>query len=436
MKESISLKLDHPDLFSDDIEKYLILLRDLTWKILQNTSEHNSLKKRFGGLVQEGYPSTFQLPYAYLALIASLLNLPSFPITPYQMPNGAACMDVGNIQTSWQIPELIQSAELGSLWMVLGVRLKQETLTYAGLRLALWQLHTLDHKGIPLASLWARASSFNPLQLATYNELLFSLAYRITSLKKFQQAAESQNISRDSLSLTTHLFNLVPDTSYPNIQFSPRFFPEEVTLGFIKFTTPQSSIACTLSGMNSGFFSFHKNGVAILNAGPQVDPLDASEYFGIERKCLLRGKKFQEVLWEKSAYHFRLKGWTRIFALPIWMQLDCVYQAQKIILKMHFQEEIQRKNFNLSFYCQAEKILIGGKTLLESGTLDKYQGKAVPLELSTQDEVLYIEPSPGSAEEQILQVIPLAGGSHFWGAQFLVTISLNSPQNIFHYTFK
>ncbi|HNA62256.1 MAG TPA: hypothetical protein PKW79_04190 [Rhabdochlamydiaceae bacterium] len=397
---------------------YLVFLRDLTWRTLEGGEEFTSLKKRFGRLVQERYPEELQLPQAYLSLLSHLLKLPTFPIRPQQFPNGATVLDGLGLIIGGQVPELAQIAELGSLWMILGVVLKNDALIYSGLKMAVWQFHTLDHQGIPHLSLWSKADSFTGKKLTAYNHLLFSLAYRLTKERAFAKVAQMQESDRQSL--PGKLLHFISEQYEPAIRLSYRPLLEEMTVGLLKFTTPVWSMACTLSGFNSGMFSYHKKRVAILNSGPQVQPLDDAKLFGIERSCSLKTRRFSETTWEKTAHHFRFKGWTKVHALPTWMETDYYFQAQKLNFSCFFQEGRPLDQLYLAFYCRGDKVTVGGKLTLERGRITKYQGKSSPLEILADDEVIYLE--PGSETE--MEVIPLSGGDEFWGADFLIALKV------------
>ena len=195
----------------------------------------------------------------------------------------------------------------------------------------------------------------------------------------------------------------------------------------MKFMTPQSSMACSLSGWNSGVFSYHKNHAAIVNAGPQTAPLDDLEKFGIDRTCSLTSRTFNEITWEKTAFNFRLKGWTKIFAHPAWMQIDANYEVQKLKLSCLLQEDRPSDDLAMVFYAKGDQLVIGGKETLQAGSLERYQGKAVPLELIAEDEKIFIEPEV----DQEMQIIPLAGGEYFWGAHFLIASSRYQKAGVF-----
>jgi hypothetical protein len=224
----------------------------------------------------------------------------------------------------------------------------------------------------------------------------------------------------------------VPEKNAIPLKLSFKPFAEEMTVGLMKFMTPQSSMACSLSGWNSGVFSYHKNYAAIVNAGPQLAPLDDLEKFGVNRTCSITSRNFNEITWEKTAFNFRMKGWTKIFAHPAWLQIEAHYEAQKLHLSCHLQEGQPSENLAMVFYARGDRLVIGGKETLQAGSLERYQGKSLPLELQAENEKIFIEP----LVEQEMQIIPLAGGDHFWGAHFLIAFPLSEGKDFFQYLIR
>lgn len=403
---------------AEEIDHYLFLLQDLVWKILQDAEETPSLRKRFGELFKQSYPEGLQLPRAYLSLISHLLHLDFLSIDPHQFPNGAALLDTQGWSQSRQVPEPTELAQLGVLWMILGVRLKSEVLQRAGLKIAIWHIHLLDGNGTPHMSIWSRASSFRPSSLALWNHALFTLAYRLTGENGFHQLAEVARAQFwDPEAIPVRLLVLVPSTMTPSIPNAFHPFAEEITVGMMKFSTPEMSFMAHLSGWNSGLFSFHKKEVAIVNAAPQVGSCDKLDQFGIRRTWGVKHRPFQEMTWEKTAYHCHLKGWTAIAAAPLWMELDARLQAGQVILEAALQEKAASEEVQMVLFLKCDKLILGGKHHLESGTLERYEGKALTLELRGVAEKIVIHPDPSSK----MKVISLAGGDHYWGAHFLVS---------------
>ncbi len=406
--------------YAEEIDHYLFLLKDLVWKILQDAEEFSSLKKRFGELFKQGYPPGLQLPRAYLALIAHLLHLDPALIVPEQFPNGTALLDTQGLSQSRQIPEPMELAQLGILWMILGVRLNNEVLQRAGLKIAVWQAHLLDSQGRPHLSIWSRAQTFRPSHFYHWNYVLFSIAYRLTGEKGFLKIAElTQKEVWDPIAFPMSLLPLVPSKIPPPIPHFYHPFAEEITVGMMKFTTADMSLIAHLSGWNSGLFSCHKQEVALVNAGPQVGSFDDLTHFGITRTWGVKPRSFQEMNWEKTAYHCHLKGWTQLHALPFWLELDVQLQAGHANLKATLQDKEFPESLSMVLFLKCNKLILGGKHSLEMGTLERYEGKALPLELQGTKEKMALHPDPSLT----MQVIPLSGGDHFWGAHFLVAFS-------------
>lgn len=411
----------HPFKLAEEVDSYLFLLKDLVWKILQDSEELPSLKKRFGQLFKNGYPDSLQLPKAYSTLIAHLLHLDPVSITPEQFPNGTALLDTLGWCHSREIPEPVEIAELGVLWMILGVRLKNEVLQRAGLKVAVWSAHLLDGYGRPHLSTWSRASSFKLSSLSLWHHALFTIAYRITGERAFSHIAQvAQEESWNPEAFPIKLLVLVPSTMTPSIPNPYHPFAEESTVGLMKFSTTEMSMIAQVSGWNSGLFSFHKKEVAIVNAGPQMGAFDDLSKFGITRTWGTKHRPFQEMTWEKTAYHCRLKGWTKLSAAPVWVELDARLQAGQAVVEMSFQEKTLQESLSFVLFLKCDKLILGGKHHLETGTLEMYDGKAIPLELQGPSEKMVIAAENGIS----MKVIPLAGGDHFWGAKFLVAFSV------------
>lgn len=407
----------------EDVDAYIFLLQDLVWKILKDAEELPALKKRFGKLYKKSYPESLQLPKAYLTLIAHLLHLEQPPLEPHQFPNGTALLDTLGCCEGKEIAEPIELAQLGVLWMILGVRQKNEVLQRAGLKVALWQIHLLDGQGRPHLSTWCRASAFRCSTLLLWNYVLLTIAYRISGEKLFAQLAEkTKEQAWDPDAFQLQLLHLVPSTLPPSIVSPFQPFSEEITVGLIKYATPEISFIAQVSGWNSGLFSFHKKHVAILNAGPQMGAYDDLTKFGIKRTWGVKHRAFQDITWEKTAYHCHLKGWTRCSATPIWLEIDAKVQASQVTLHLKLQEKPLPEEATLLLFLQAEKLVLGGKHHLEPAALERYEGKSLPIELQGDGEKMVIQPEGIFS----MKVIPLAGGDHFWGAQFLVALTLEA----------
>lgn len=127
--------------------------------------------------------------------------------------------------------------------------------------------------------------------------------------------------------------------------------------------------------------------------GWQGAPLSDSERFGIDRiEPSLR--------------------WGRISCQKeVWFEVKPLKQALEVVL---YGSKLTDPLFFV-FYVKASQATIGEATYLPK-TLRRYSGDSMPVCFSEEMEIV-AEPSPH------MELIPLAGGGCFWGADFLLAFS-------------
>lgn len=362
-----------------------------------------------------------QLSSAYHALLCTVVGLQPLPsLKPLLLPNGAPLIEEKGYLDSGKIPSLALAAETALVWAVLGHLQNREDLCLASLKVANWLLHLLDHRGLPLTTLWAEATGFSTLKLVALFEALFSIAYEMTHHSFFEQAflLQKRSLSENQRPLfIAHLMTLLPadKKQYP---YELIKVAEEATLGMIKFSKKETTVAFVLTGWNSGMGRLQKKEIGVVNFGPQVGPLDDLSRFGIARKCL---KNFQDLVWEKEPDGALIKGWTQMYALPYSFEATLAYLAGNLKIKLFLDEVAPKRGLNFVFYVQAQEAQIQGKKQLSQGTLDRYSGSPLPVIFSKGEETLLLEPHQ---EQGVMEVIPLGGGDEFWGANFLVSFSM------------
>lgn len=99
--------------------------------------------------------------------------------------------------------------------------------------------------------------------------------------------------------------------------------------------------------------------------------------------------------------------------------MENTYTWQPRQLKMESLIEGVRPFTDLlfTFYIKAEACFVAGSQKLNRRSLDRYQGPAQSIELGG----LTIALEEGFKE---MEVIPLAGDESYWGADFLITLTL------------
>ena len=71
---------------------------------------------------------------------------------------------------------------------------------------------------------------------------------------------------------------------------------------------------------------------------------------------------------------------------------------------------------------ECDKVVVGDGYILEPATLDRYIGEEASISLKSGSQAFNIQ-SDGKGQ---LEVVPLAGNDHFWGADFMLAYSFPS----------
>lgn len=401
----------------------IVALRQI---LLQALSEVDAakLKPSIGKALCQSSWDQFQLGNALAALSCHLTGMAYPRPIPKQLPNGAALLDWDGHDRAAQVPDLASCAELGSLWVILGILQDSQELCVAALKLANWLLNLLDSTGFPHLGLWSKGSSNSVPHLLAYQQLLFTLCSRISGEEYFERAAQLQARhfkGWERLELPQKLYEFIA----PKLELKTRYrlnpFAEEMTVGMVKWADRDMSVVCSLSGYNSGMGSFHKKEVAITNFGPQAGVLDDLKGFGIERPCSITEKSFADLKWEKEPGGVLIKGWTKIYAAPLWIFSSMDLSNKQLRINIEFQEDKPRDNLSFVFYLKGQKCVVAGRDHIQAYSLDRYQGVNAPLTLLGECEKIYLE----SGQPGKMSVIPLAGGDFFWGTDFLLAFEID-----------
>ncbi len=400
--------------------------------LLRSLAAGSFFKTEVRRLLARPYWESYQLSTAYSALIAHLSGFARRTPIPKQLPNGAAFADISGNIPSENLPKLTASAELGLVWAALGLLQKDRTLVEASLKLASWQMHTLDHRGAPYHFLWSRGSEENLAELLAWNEKLFSLAEKISGQELFGRASYVQKKLLQGWEISDYpafLSSLAEHKIGSQERFPLTPFAEEATVGMAKFHDRSCSAAFALSGYNSGMGAFQKSEVGVVNFGPQKEPLDDPDGFGIARLCSLREKSFSDCLWEKQPHGALLKGWTKAHFASLWMEATMAYLGGQFKIKVEFQDDRPRDGLWWVFYVRAQKAVVSKGGTVSSYALKGYEGPAAKAVFYGEEESIAIEPHFEGAE---MRLIPLAGGQYFWGAEFL--LAYKAPQQILKFS--
>ena len=171
-------------------------------------------------------------------------------------------------------------------------------------------------------------------------------------------------------------------------------------------------------GHESGFGSFLRGDVGILSFGPSLWP---KKDFGLNLAPTDLNKLHEHK--PLPGYHAKQHGqimhyaaWSRmqVDRKHIWCELSM--QANRDVhLEMRFLD-LKNQPMSALMAVKADALKIGNQLELESGSLKQYKGGAKTVALEGKSSQMVIIPE----KQGKMEVIPLAGDSRYWGANFLI----------------
>ena len=343
-----------------------------------------------------------------------LEDLPSIP----QIEGGEMWQGINTLS-------LQEGAEYASLMGVLGLFFDDINLQNKTLEHAEWLATLLDHRDFPFYSLWSSGGKCDLTSILAFNHVLFTLCECLTKDAKWQRLADAQlrylerTIVQNSIDLP-----LLPPLLYSLVieRGSVLSFCTDSSVKppplFLCGQSENSSFVCSLSGRNSGMGAFHKDSVKVVNFGPWAAPLGEFSGFGIKRGM--------SEFCESSASS--LQGWTRMQPSAhfpdTWSRVDVKNEEGKLNLSIAPTPVADAGTLSFAFLVQSEQAQIGNHRFLPA-TMRHYVGESSLITFYSGKEKIEIS----TCERREVELIPLAGGGHFWGANFLLAFTLypNNP---------
>lgn len=383
-----------------------------------------------------------------IALNHALAKMPVPEVGPHLLESGAALIDLHEYCPWLSLPYTPQHFEFGIYLCMLAFITKRDDLKDNVLRIANWQLNTLDLDGKPLCGLFVRENEGSALQHVCLNYLLFRSAALLSeetpfaalaerSLQNIQSYAEKEDQPIDVLWILIEKWL----DQYRVVSQAPLELSENIhdtSTALVGYRSPSQHVVCTLHGAHTGLGELHFGDIAIVNYGPQYLPLGECKGFGIEGNALSDHGIRRSTI-ESSRGAFILKGCTRMVDQPssslfgigdfrgIWLEVVQEFKRPHFYLKTTFLGLDGWESVAFSFFINAKECNINSQTIKQR-TLHQYDGEAQTLILEGNEQELELRPLSFKGR---MQVIPLAGGNVFWGADFLVSYLMNHDQR--HY---
>lgn len=186
-----------------------------------------------------------------------------------------------------------------------------------------------------------------------------------------------------------------------------------------------TEVRLTLSGCGTGLGEIKNDQVGIANFGPGLPPVGSCEHFGIWSSPPKAPPQQEETcggleVRGKVALLTACDAGTTLHKLPYWAKMKLSYRENQLYVEADFITSTESPPLlQFFFFLRGEMCQIPGEPLpLVQGSLNRYEGAWAPLSLEKEGSTFMLTPPE---QEGTLVVTPLAGGEHFWGADFLAS---------------
>lgn len=397
--------------------------------------------------IYEEKPWNHQSQYfrALVSLNHTLIGMPIPAIGSELLSGGAALIDLHEYRPWLSLPLTPQHFEYGIFLGALALVAQRDDLKEQVLRMAHWQMNTLDGRGCPLSGLFVRECDGG--QAATFlalSHLLFRMAGVLERSSAFDCAA-SASMER-LLEVEKSLESISPLWPLLERWLFQQSFKSENTSGvdlgdhihdpstaLVGWRKKKQHVICTLHGEHTGLGALCQEDVEVVSYGPQYFPLEDCRGFGIEGNILSdHGQRKTLIDWRPHC--FSLKGCTRLVDQPasspdvaasfrgIWLDVQQEYKPPFFNLRTTLLSLEGWESVGFSFFVKASLCRIGDQ-VFKRNTLERYEGEVVKVTLEGVESKLDLEAVP--FEDGRMSVIPLAGSNNFWGADFLIAFILS-----------
>lgn len=399
----------------------------------------------------------FQLGAALRALCCTIVQLPCDLPEPKLLESGAVPIETEGRWPWAMLPHQLYSAQLGLLWSLLGERCGNSTLSEAAVRVAEWQLNTLDGNYYPIPGLLTREDDFCVSNMLTSNYLLFKTVSLLSQRPQFAYAAERQkqhHVGHQSTapdlygctlawSVIDYYLNRFTPAAAPSESVSLPIYWTDPTVGLVGYRSPEKTVTLCVSGGGTGLGCLHAKELRILTYGPQLFPLGDCSHFGVLSPCWPHKQCIVEALKGSIAAHGRIAvsgrqlqgrspGLYRLSSPSgIWIDIHQTYAAGSLAIDTTFYGVTGLDTVAWVYFVRAESCTLPNGHKVRPQSLDRFQGHVEPVTLTHGKETMLLEAPETCAE---MHIVPLAGGDSFWGADFLIAYRLN-PQAV-HYTWR
>ena len=372
----------------------------------------------------KGFGKQLQLKKGYDALICYLLDQTK-KIIPFDQVNEGAIL-------YRYLPYPLHNAEMGLIALYLGLIWNDLPLLKKGLKWAQFSLSLYDAVGRRFEGIWLKEKEFPMTCREDACALLFEVVAQLCPNLKSSVVFSKKPYTDPFIFLFKKAFQ---ELFFPMTSFPLSFSSINGSLGVFRYTFGEMHAMCTLVGENTGVGCIHKKEVKIVSMGPHYFPLGDSDYYGIFRTSDGAQSGLRDVKIELKEDRGFLQGWTRLYHPQFekrknWVFLRVECKKERIDLEVQLNENPLLDPLFYVFFISAETAVLSENVVFYPAILDQYQGKVDKFLFKKGAETLTIFPH----FEGEMTLIPLAGKSYFWSANFLLAFSLDKKLFSYRWT--
>lgn len=313
-------------------------------------------------------------------------------------------------------PHLLENAELGLLACYLGKEWNNEELFGKGTKICEFFELLVSHHGELFQGIWIPEEGYHEKLLETVNLLIHpDYEPRSSFLCLMKSALGDHHFSQARKGLS------VMDRS----------------LGFLKYEWKDLSLVSSLAGKKTGLASIQKKGISIVSMGPHFVPLADSDYYGIFRPSNGSQEGFKDLSIELSEGRGKMEGWTRMVSpdegdlSQSWLHFNLQAKEEEVTLTIRKSHETEKELYFVFFVSADHAQMEEGEAFFPKA-LNRFEGASQKVLFEKGESLLEITPD----FEGEMKLIPLAGGTHFWSANFLVAFSIPKKLSPYSWTVK
>lgn len=404
------------------------------------------LSQKVAHLLQQPWDQNSQYQRVLVALTQSLVGMTPLDAAPTLLPSGAAAFPQREYSPWLDLPYFPLHAEFAFFLCLLAHRSDRQDWKSAAALAAVWQLNALDLNFYPVVGLFTQEKQGAITNHLLWNYLLFkgmscllkehSFEESARAQLKYLEAMQPQAMGRIS-ALMPLLERQIPTHNSIDGRMTLQEKIHDPHTALVGFRTSQHHAICTLHGGFTGMGSYRHQDVWITSYGPQYLPLGECQGFGIEGNSLTDHHARKSEI-ECGAATFSLRGCARLVDQPIqgqsefgqfrgiWLETEQEYHEQKLHIRTHLLGFTSWEGVAFSFFVKANRCRLKDGNALNARSLNRFEGtiQDVVLEAEAGSVVLTSDLDSGT-----MHIIPLEGGSSFWGADFLVAFLLDPEKS-------